>query len=373
MSLFNIAEVNYSNRHRNLNVEATSKVKSTKFFPVYIDGEGTEVIFKPLSNTKPMSTPFFAYSEVYWSYIIKKYFDPKAPQYQLAFCRGITETEPKYQERGTLVPSIIKQGQELVNFFDYYRNNPDRQVNIKDYKNYCMEFYSYIPFFKSQLFATNTILSEQLALQVLLSMLSRNQNFHYENLSLICEKDKVLSVAPPIDHEFSSMFIYLDDKIEYKTMHRRYDANMTGELKSKIEGFFPKLNEDARQEMFLLYRDIGFIAKGYPNVVTKFLEGIEQMKDDLKKSPIQLEDSKGYIVPFSTDDWEIGHARIKKGNEACARQLEEDIVPKRVEVNLAQISDELNSDTIHSIDILQQILGKYINKGQSSDKEVWDN
>ena len=72
----------------------------------------------------------------------------------------------------------MKVYQQLINLFDYYQANPDKQVEIDDYENYCMQFYSYIPFFKSKLFANNDPLSKQLAMQVLISMLIRNQNFH---------------------------------------------------------------------------------------------------------------------------------------------------------------------------------------------------
>ena len=73
-NLFKVVQLNDEKKIGILKSEASSSVKSTKIFPIYfIDGK--KMIYKPLSKTKPLTTPFFAYSEVYWSYIIQKYFD----------------------------------------------------------------------------------------------------------------------------------------------------------------------------------------------------------------------------------------------------------------------------------------------------------
>lgn len=74
----------YSARSGNLKAEAVGVVKGEKHFPVF---EG-DVVFKPLTKSKPLSTPLFAYAEVFWSWVIDAYFMP-APQYRLAFCEGV--------------------------------------------------------------------------------------------------------------------------------------------------------------------------------------------------------------------------------------------------------------------------------------------
>ena len=74
MELFNVINLDIQNKNGNLKSEAHSNVKSTKYFPTFLIDDKT-YIFKPLSKTKPMTTPLFAYSEVYWSYIINKYFE----------------------------------------------------------------------------------------------------------------------------------------------------------------------------------------------------------------------------------------------------------------------------------------------------------
>ena len=61
---------NYADRISNLTAEAVGVVKGEKHFPVYSGNQ----IFKPLSKSKPFSTPLFAYAEVFWSNVINEYF-----------------------------------------------------------------------------------------------------------------------------------------------------------------------------------------------------------------------------------------------------------------------------------------------------------
>lgn len=56
----------YSARTGNLKAEAVGVVKGEKHFPVF---KGN-LVFKPLTKSKPLSTPLFAYAEVFWSWLI---------------------------------------------------------------------------------------------------------------------------------------------------------------------------------------------------------------------------------------------------------------------------------------------------------------
>ena len=82
--IFDVLHYNYPDRIGNLQAEAVGVVKGEKHFPIY---EGN-VIFKPLSKSKPFSTPLFAYAEVFWSGIIEKYF-MAAPRYSWLFAMGM--------------------------------------------------------------------------------------------------------------------------------------------------------------------------------------------------------------------------------------------------------------------------------------------
>ena len=85
----------YADRIGNLTAEAVGVVKGEKYFPVF---EG-RLVFKPLTKSKPLSTPLFAYAEVFWSWLINAYF-MRTPQYRLAFCYGYEAETGKYYDYG---------------------------------------------------------------------------------------------------------------------------------------------------------------------------------------------------------------------------------------------------------------------------------
>ncbi|MFR7953008.1 MAG: hypothetical protein ACLU4P_05720 [Ruminococcus sp.] len=107
---------NYADRIGNLTAEAVGVVKGEKHFPVYSGNR----IFKPLSKSKPFSTPLFAYAEVFWSNVINEYF-VSAPLYQLAFCHGYEEEIQKYYDYGTVVPRIYNEDEQLLNLLEFFR------------------------------------------------------------------------------------------------------------------------------------------------------------------------------------------------------------------------------------------------------------
>lgn len=206
--LFNVINIDENDRIGNLKAEAHSVVKSTKYFPIYNIG-GKKMIFKPLSKTKPLTTPLFSYSEVYWSYIINKYFDPTAPRYYLANSNTVEKEQPKYYSQGVLIESLTPNDEKLINLYDYFMENPESSFDIKDYENYCMMNYDYTKILESNFIKNNKEIGAGLAYQILLSMLRQDQNFHYENVNFILDGD-TLSLAPPIDFEFSTPFLYPD-------------------------------------------------------------------------------------------------------------------------------------------------------------------
>ena len=129
---------NYAERTGNLKAEAVGVVSGEKHFPVFED----RMVFKPLTKSKPFSTPLFACAEVFWSWVIDTYFVP-APLYQLAFCRGYEAECEKYYDYGTVSPMIYEEGEHLLNLLEFFRTYPDEKVQIDDYLNYCQMFYDY--------------------------------------------------------------------------------------------------------------------------------------------------------------------------------------------------------------------------------------
>ena len=215
---------NYAERTGNLKAEAVGVVSGEKHFPVF---EG-RMVFKPLTKSKPLSTPLFAYAEVFWSWVIDAYFIP-APQYQLALCRGYEAECGKYYDYGTVSPMIYEEGEHLLNLLEFFRAYPDDKVQIDDYLNYCQMFYDYTEILEADYFQKNREIAENLAMQILISVLKGDQNYHYENIAFVCNASgQILRLAPMIDHEFSTYFMF-PDNIQRHTY-------WLDELKRSIEG-----------------------------------------------------------------------------------------------------------------------------------------
>ena len=178
-------------------------VSGEKHFPVFED----RMVFKPLTKSKPFSTPLFACAEVFWSWVIDTYFVP-APLYQLAFCRGYEAECEKYYDYGTVSPMIYEEGEHLLNLLEFFRTYPDEKVQIDDYLNYCQMFYDYTEILEADYFQIHRGIAEDLAMQILISVLKGDQNYHYENIAFVCDASgQILRLAPMIDHEFSTCYV----------------------------------------------------------------------------------------------------------------------------------------------------------------------
>lgn len=315
-------EVDFSDRIFSLKNKAVGVVKSEKFFPVF-ELEDGKYVFKPLSKTKPLTTPLFAYAEVFWSAVINEFFMP-APVYRLAEISGYNV--PKYYEYGTLVPYILKEDEKLVNLLEFFIDNPDPGVDIRDYENYCLLFYDYTDILASPKLADY---AEELSFQVLLSILRADQNYHYENVSL--KYGERISVAEPIDHEFSTFFLFPDDNSMHQKFYYRYISSM-------LEG--------------TLKNNIDFIKKNYPSVVTEFLVSLEKFEEYLNSTQQLIEKSCDFLC--SSFLYEAGIKRYKEMNEAAAAETE--AKTELHSVDYAVMNDKIRTEILSSVKIIQRIL-----------------
>ena len=144
---YKVRHYQYKNRIGNLKAEAVGVVSGEKHFPIFPG----DMIFKPLTKSKPFSTPLYAYAEVFWSTIINEYFMP-APRYELAICEGYEAVNEKYLDYGTAVPMAYKEGESLLNLLEFFRKYPDEKVDIDNYVNYCQMFYDYRDIFEAAFF-----------------------------------------------------------------------------------------------------------------------------------------------------------------------------------------------------------------------------
>ena len=273
---------NYADRIGNLTAEAVGVVKGEKHFPVYSGNQ----IFKPLSKSKPFSTPLFAYAEVFWSNVINEYF-VSAPLYQLAFCHGYEEETQKYYDYGTVVPRIYNEDEQLLNLLEFFRKYPDKKVDIDQYENYCMMFYDYTDILEASYFQNHKDMAEQLAMQILVSVLKGDQNYHYENIAFVCnKKGEILRLAPMIDHEFSTYFMFPDNSAQHMYWYSELIRSMEGHEVQDYEYDClknPKERQMMEKSAVCLHKNLVYIKEHYPEVTGKFLEKLNCLKHDLEE------------------------------------------------------------------------------------------
>ena len=365
---FQIYEHSYMDKKYTLDVKSKGKVESTKYFPVY-EMDNKEYIFKPLSNTKPLLTPLFAYSEVYWSYLINKYIDSSTPRYRLAYCKGLSKEQEKYQDKGTIVPNILGKDEKLINLLELYRKYPDSSVDIEDYTNYCEVQYNYENILNSTFFEERKDLRAKLSLQILCSILRRDANYHYENVSFIEKDGKIIDIAPMIDMEFSEMILYPDDKEKHESRFSKYDEGM-----SPIFNYDENISYEENYEIYKtsiidgsiydnldryhfsnLLKNLRTIVKLHPEVVRSFLVKIEEMRKEIEE--ININFNKEFLEKFSSDDYKLGILKIKENKDESNPEYQK--VQKKIKpvtIDEDKFNDKLKREVLWNIDKLKYIL-----------------
>ena len=349
---FDVTQLNYEDRLGHLDAKAYGVVKSNKNFPKFLI-DGKEVIFKPLSKTKPLSTPFFAYSEVFWSTIINNYFDPSAPIYKLAICRNYGDEFASKYHHGTIVDSLERPDCKLINLYQVFLEYKDDAINIKDYINYCEKFYDYSKILDTKIMNDDRKLGGQLAYQILLSILRLDQNYHYENPLFYEKNGQIVSMTPSIDYEFSTMFMYLDN---LKINMEKYNSALNMLLLKRDE---KDIFEMLRYEIFaIIPQNIEKIIEKYPYVVSDFLKRLRILIGDLEKYGFKLEDN-GYLTPFNSSNYKIGHARFKENDECKALELEQ-VLPQ-YNIDIDTVNNVIYDETLNICKTLKKELEKRMN------------
>lgn len=350
---------NYADRIGNLQAEAVGVVKGEKHFPVY---KGN-VIFKPLSKSKPFSTPLFAYAEVFWSQVINEYFMP-APLYQLAFCHGYEAETGKYYDYGTVVPRIYEDGEKLLNLLEFFRKYPDEKADIDRYENYCMMFYDYTDILKADYFQEHKAMGEQLAMQILVSVLKGDQNYHYENIAFVCGTNgEIRRLAPMIDHEFSTYFMFPDLESQHMYYYSELIRSMEGNEVQDYEYDYlknPKERQMMEKSAVCLHKNLLYIKEHFPAVTKSFLEKLEHLEHDMEENPaaFYLQENKEYPCTANSNAYLAGMARYKERDEERAKALEVKYADKAKQIDFEVLNTRLVKEIKGIIRLLKQILSK---------------
>ena len=368
---FSAIRYNYADRISNLTAEAIGVVKGEKYFPVYSGNR----IFKPLSKSKPFSTPLFAYAEMFWSGIIDEYF-MAAPRYQLAFCHGYETAEPKYYDYGTAVPMICQEGEQLLNLLEFFRKYPDAKVDIDQYENYCMMFYDYTDILEASYFQTHKDMAEQLVMQILVSVLKGDQNYHYENIAFVCnKKGEILRLAPMIDHEFSTYFMFPDNSAQHIYWYSELIRSIEGHEVQDYEYDClknPKERQMMEKSAVCLHRNLAYIKTHFPDVTAEFLRKINRLEQDMEGNPSEfyLQENKEYPGIANSYAYMAGHARYKEHDEEQAKLLEEKYAGKAKQIDFAELNVQLLKEIKGIIRLLKQKLSN--EQELSNEKELSD-
>jgi hypothetical protein len=322
LDIYHVNNIEYKNKDSLMIYKNFGKVESTKIFPVFCDK-----LFKPLSKTKPLTTPLFAYSEVFWSYYVQKYFEHKAFRYSLAKCPDIEDEIEKAYPIGTLVPKANKENQKLVNLLEYFKKYPDSNVDIDNYINYCEKIYDYTDILKAKIFQERDDLRHSLENQILLSILKQDENFHYENISFIVEDDKILELCPTLDSEFSLMFLYPDNQLKLQKSKNRHNNSLSLYFSSNsIEALFEKSiqKEYADFSNKVSLKNCKEIIRKDTYIVQEFLKKLDLFIEDISTTDI-LFYNDNFFDKLSSDAWLIGYSRYKDKNEKQAQEFENSI------------------------------------------------
>ena len=356
---FSAIRYNYADRISNLTAEAVGVVKGEKHFPVYSGNQ----IFKPLSKSKPFSTPLFAYAEVFWSNVINEYF-VSAPLYQLAFCHGYEKETQKYYDYGTVVPRIYNEDEQLLNLLEFFRKYPDEKVDIDQYENYCMMFYDYADILEASYFQNYKDLAEQFAMQILVSVLKGDQNYHYENIAFVCnKKGEILRLAPMIDHEFSTYFMFPDNSAQHMYWYSELIRSMEGHEVQDYEYDClknPKERQMMEKSAVCLHKNLVYIKEHYPEVTGKFLEKLNCLEHDLEEnpSPFYLQENIEYPGTANSYAYMSGKARYKDHDEEKAKLLEEKYSSREKKIDFHVLSVQIVQEIKGIIRLLKVMLEK---------------
>lgn len=349
----------YKDRIGNLRAEAVGVVSGEKHFPIFPGN----MIFKPLTRSKPFSTPLYAYAEVFWSTVISEYF-MSVPRYELATCQGYEAENGKYFDYGTAVPMAYQEGESLLNLLEFFRKYPDKKVNIDNYVNYCQMFYDYRDIFESSFFQEHEKVAEQLAMQVLISVLKGDQNYHYENVSFLCGKNgEILGLAPMIDHEFSTYFMFPDDVSRHVYWLMELSRSIRGwkVREGEYDNFSdPKERQLMEKSATCIHGNLLYIREHYPKVTEEFLHKAEKLKTALTETPKEflLKGNPEYPDLADSGEWLIGKARYKDKNEEKARAYEEKFRGNAKKIDFRDVSISVINEVRSILTQMEEVLRK---------------
>ena len=225
-------------------------------------------------------------------------------------------------------------------------------------------FYDYRDIFQSDFFQKHEDLAEQLAMQVLISVLKGDQNYHYENVAFLCDKDgEIISLAPMIDHEFSTYFMFPDDVSRHVYWLMELSKSIRGwEVRpGEYDNFKnPEERKLMEKSATCIHKNLLYIKKHYPKVTEEFLNRAEKLKTALTQAPkdFLLQGNPEYPDSADSGAWLIGKARYKDQDEEKARAYEAEFYGKEKKIDFHDVSISAINEISSILSQMEEVLGK---------------
>ena len=166
-------------------------------------------------------------------------------------------------------------------------------------------------------------MAEQLAMQILVSVLKGDQNYHYENIAFVCnKKGEILRLAPMIDHEFSTYFMFPDNSAQHMYWYSELIRSMEGHEVQDYE--------------------------------------YDCLKHDLEEnpSPFYLQENIEYPGTANSYAYMSGKARYKDHDEEKAKLLEEKYSSREKKIDFHVLSVQIVQEIKGIIRLLKVMLEK---------------
>ena len=197
-------------------------------------------------------------------------------------------------------------------------------------------------------------------MQILISVLKGDQNYHYENIAFICnEAGEILRLAPMIDHEFSTYFMFPDSMSRHLYWFEQLQRSIAGD-EVRPDEYADFTNEEERRLMeksaTCLHGNLIYIKEHYPKITELFLEKLNKLEADLKenKEMFYIQKSQRYPDHANSNAYLAGKARYKDHDEEKAAIYEAKYGGSGKEINF----EIINSQIIYEIKkTIQQITG----------------
>ena len=237
-------------------------------------------------------------------------------------------------------------------------------MDIDQYENYCMMFYDYTEILEAAYFQKHKEMAGQLVMQILVSVLKGDQNYHYENIAFVCDQNgEILRLAPMIDHEFSTYFMFPDNSVQHMYWYSELIRSIGGQEVQDYEYDYlknPKERQMMEKSAVCLHKNLTYMKAYFPEVTREFLEKLDHLERDMEENPsaFYLQENQEYPAIANSYAYMAGKARYKDHDEEQAKLLEEKYAGKVTQIDFEELNVQLIKEIRGIIRLLKLTLSE---------------